>query len=179
MTAPMRKQTRRFLDTATERFRSELGALAAEHERAGIELRRLLGDPNEFATRAVHATVPHPTPWDELVGPFTRSGGVQRRLGISRQAVAAKAARRRLLRVVTEDGEHVYPLWQFDGVGTLAGLPEVLSLFPEDDVDGWTLAGWLCTEDAELGTSPREALVRGRVAAVQAVARTAAQALTA
>jgi hypothetical protein len=177
MTAPIRKQTRRFLDRATARFRSELETLAAEHGRAGIELRGLLGDPDDFATRAVHATVPHPGPWDELVGPFTRSKGVQRRLNISRQAVAAKAARRRLLRVLTEDGEHLYPLWQFDGPRALAGLPEVLSLFPEDAVDGWTLAGWLCTEDAELGTSPRDALVGGRAEAVQAVARTAAQAL--
>jgi len=178
MAAPIRKQTRRYLDVATERFRAELGELAAEHERAGLELQRILGDPDEFATRAVHATAPHPSPWGELVGPFVRSEGVQSRLDISRQAVSAKAGRRRLLRVITEDGEHLYPLWQFQGMGVLAGLLDVLALFPEDEVDGWTLAGWLRTEDAELGESPHRALVRGQTERVLAVARAAAQALT-
>jgi hypothetical protein len=120
-----------------------------------------------------------PSPWDELVGPFTLSVGVQARLGITRQAVAAKASRRRLLRVISADGVHLYPLWQFDGKRLLAGPPEVLALFPEDAVDGWTLAGRLRTPDPELGESPLDALARGEAARVQIIARMAARSLAA
>lgn len=114
---------------------------------------------------------------DELIGPFTKTEGVQARLGITRQAVAAKAARRRLLRVITADGQHLYPIWQFDGRTALGGLPEVVALFPEGAVDGWTLAGWLRTVDPDLGESPHDALVRGDVARVMSAARAAAAAL--
>jgi hypothetical protein len=170
---------REYVETATRRFRAELAALVVEHERAGNAVRQVLGDPDDFAARAVQATAPLPSPWDELAGPFTRSEGVQARLGISRQAVAAKAARRRLLRVVSADGVHLYPIWQFDRNGVVAGLPEVLALFPEDGVDGWTLAGWLRTAEPDLGESPYDALVRGEVAKVLAVSWAAARALAA
>lgn len=170
---------REYVEAATRRFRERLTALVAEHERAGREAREVLGDPADFAARAVRATAPLPSPWDELAGPFTASDGVQARLGITRQAVAAKAARRRLLRVITADGLHLYPLWQFEGNRVVTGLPEVLALFPEDAVDGWTLAGWLRTPDPDLGESPVDALRRGEVARVRPVARTAARALAA
>jgi hypothetical protein len=168
---------RSYLETATRRFREELASVIAEHERAGIQTARVLGEPDEYARRAVHATAPVPSEWDELAGPFLMSEGVQARLGISRQAVAAKAARRRLLRVITSDGVHLYPFWQFADTGVLAGLPEVLSLFPEEAIDGWTLAAWLRTPDPDLGAAPYEALLRGEEARVVSVARTAARSL--
>jgi hypothetical protein len=177
MGSSQRARAREYVETATQRFRKDLAALVSEHERAGIEVRQVLGDPADFATRAVQATAPLPSQWNDLVGPFTRSEGVQARLGISRQAVAAKATRRRLLRMLSADGVHLYPLWQFDGNGVIAGLPEVLALFPEDAVDGWTLAGWLRTPEPELGEAPYDALVRGDVTGVMSVARTAARAL--
>ncbi len=102
----------------------------------------------------MHATAPEASPWDSLVGPFLRSDGVRARLGISRQAVAAKAARRRLLRTITADSEHLYPLWQFDGDRLVDGLVEVSSLFAESSVDGSTLAAWLRTLDPDLGWVP-------------------------
>lgn len=151
----------------------------AEHERAGHRARSVLGEPRSFAERAVHATAPLASPWNELVGPFLRSEGVQARLGITRQAVAAKAARRRLLRTITADGEHLYPLWQFDDGGLVAGLAEVLALFPEPVVDGWTLAGWLRTPDPDLGEAPFDVLSRGELDRAGAVARAAARALAA
>lgn len=120
---------------------------------------------------------PGSSPWMELVGPATRSTGVQARLGITRQAVAGRARRRRLLRVISADGHHLYPLWQFRGHSVLPGLPEVLALFPESLIDGWTLAAWLRTPDPELGASPLDALVRGEQARVLAVARTATRSL--
>jgi hypothetical protein len=178
MGRPQRARARDYVEKATRQFRADLAALVSAHERAGNEAREVLGDPAEFATRAVQATAPLPSPWNELVGPFTRSEGVQARLGISRQAVASKATRRRLLRVVSADGVHLYPVWQFSGKSVLNGLPPVLALFPEAAVDGWTVAGWLRTEDVELGESPYDVLVRGDVARVLSVARTAARALS-
>jgi hypothetical protein len=166
-----------FVKAATLQFRERLAALVAEHEEAGLDVWAVLGDPEEFGRRAVQTLAPVPSAWDELVGPFTQSDGVQARLGITRQAVAAKAARRRLLRVVTADDVHLYPVWQFDRNTVVAGLPEVLSLFPEDAVDGWTLAGWLRTADPDLGEPPLDAIARGEVSRVLPVARAAARAL--
>ncbi len=179
MTAPLRSEDRAFVAEATREFKQALSRVIAEHERAGRPARSVLGEPRSFAERAVQASAPLASPWDALVGPFLRSAGVQARLGISRQAVAAKAARRRLLRTITADGEHLYPLWQFDGGGIVPGLAEVLAMFPERAVDGWTLAGWLRTPDPDLDEAPLDALSRGEVARVRAVARTAARALAA
>src|SRR5918994_7126489 len=110
---PLRSADRAFVEEATRRFAEALSRVVAEHERAGRRARAVLGDPGSFAQRAVQASAPVASPWDELVGPFLRSEGVQQRLGISRQAVAAKAARRRILRAITVEGDHLYPLWQF------------------------------------------------------------------
>jgi hypothetical protein len=137
----------------------------------------VLGDPEELADRALAAQAPVLSAWDDLIGPFLRSEGVQSRLGISRQAVAAKAARRRLLRVFTSDGVALFPLWQFKDSSVVPGLAEILSLFPERAVDGWTVAGWLRTEDPELGGVPLDALTQGQDEVVRSLARTAAAAL--
>jgi hypothetical protein len=179
MAEPVRSADREFIEEATREFAHELARVVAEHERAGRRARVVLGEPRSFAHRAVLATAPVASPWDELVGPFVRSAGVQSRLHISRQAVAAKASRRRLLRVITAEGDHLYPVWQFTGDRLVQGLGEVLSPFPEATVDGWTLAAWLRTPDPELGEAPIDALVRGDRALVQAVARSASRSLAA
>lgn len=176
---PVQSTDSKFIEEATRQFERDLTRVVAEHGRAGRRARAVLGEPRSFAQRAVLATAPVASPWDELVGPFTRSEGVQRRLRISRQAVASKAARRRLLRVITVEDEHVYPVWQFDGGKLIAGLAEVLALFPESAVDGWTLAAWLRSDDPDLGEPPLDALARGELDRVRAVARTAARTLAA
>jgi len=176
---PTRWDPREFVIQATQEFERVLTNVVVSHERAGRSPDAVLGDPQRFAVRAVLATAPEASPWDELVGPFVRTEGVQARLGITRQAVAAKAARRRLLRTITSDGEHLYPLWQFDDNRLIEGLDEVLSLFPESSVDGWTLAAWLRTPDPDLGEAPLDGLARGDLARVKGVARTAARSLTA
>jgi hypothetical protein len=163
-----------FVARAAERFAQRLTILTQRYRQGGRTPNQMLGDPEELADRALAAQAPVTSPWDELIGPFFRSEGVQARLGISRQAVAAKAARRRLLRVFTSDGVALFPVWQFQDGSVVPGLAGVLSLFPERAVDGWTVAGWLRTEDAELGEVPLEALAQGRDEVVRAVARTAA-----
>ena len=170
---------RRYIEEATRQFKSALTSVIEAHHRSGRKPRAVLGEPQAFAMRAVRATAPLVSPWDELVGPFTRSEGVQQRLGISRQAVAAKASRRRLLRVVTTDGDHLYPVWQFVDGSLIPGLAELLAMFPEDDVDGWTLAAWLRTPDRELDEAPVDALLRGEIPRVHAVGRSAARSLAA
>ncbi|HET9874949.1 MAG TPA: hypothetical protein VFQ37_04190 [Mycobacterium sp.] len=179
MTIPLKGDDREFVSQATQEFKRALTRVVVSHERAGRSANVVLGDPRSFAERAVHATAPEASPWDDLVGPFLRSDGVQARLGISRQAVAAKAARRRLLRTITADGEHLYPLWQFDCDHLVDGLAEVVSLFPESSVDGWTLAAWLRTPDPDLGEPPLDALARGERESVRIVARSAARSLVA
>lgn len=166
-----------FLERATSRFAEALAGVLAEYRRRGRSPSDLLGEPESFGERAVVAQAPVPSPWDDLVGPFLRSQGVEARLGITRQGVAARAARRSLLRVITADGVHLYPAWQFDDGGLLPGLGDLLPLFAEDAVDGWTLAGWLRTRDPDLDEAPLETLRRGDVARVLAAARTAAAAL--
>ena len=179
MAVPLRSADREFVAEATREFKDALSRVVAEHDRAGRRARAVFGEPRLFAERAVQASAPLASPWDELVGPFLRSEGVQARLKITRQAVAAKAARRRLLRTITVDGEHLYPLWQFDGDHLVAGLAQVLALFPEQAVDGWTLAAWLRTPDPDLGEAPFDVLVRGDVDRIRTVARTAARSLAA
>lgn len=179
MATVLRGDDREFVSQATREFQRALTRVVVSHEQAGRSANVVLGDPRSFAARAVRATAPEASPWDELVGPFLRSDGVQARLGISRQAVAAKAARRRLLRTITTDGEHLYPLWQFDGGQLVDGLTELFSLFPESSVDGWTVAGWFRTPDPDLGVSPLDALARGERENVRTVARSAARSLAA
>jgi hypothetical protein len=177
VTAALKEDDREFMSQATREFKRALTRVVASHERAGRSANVVLGDPRSFAKRAVHATAPEASPWDELVGPFLRSDGVQARLGISRQAVAAKASRRRLLRTITADGEHLYPLWQFVGEQLVDGLAEVFSLFPESSVDGWTMAAWLRTPDPNLAEPPLDALARGEREKVRIIARSAARSL--
>ena len=166
-----------FVARAAERFAQRLTVLTERYREGGRTPGEMLGDPEELADRALAAQAPVTSPWDDLIGPFLRSDGVQARLGISRQAVAAKAAHRRLLRVFTSDGVALFPVWQFDDGSVVPGLAEIISLFPERVVDGWTLAGWLRTEDPGLGAVPLDALAEGDGELVGAVARTAAAAL--
>jgi len=58
-------------------------------------------------------------------------------------------------------------------------VAEILALFPEQAVDGWTLAAWLRTPDLDLDEAPFDVLARGEIERVRAVARTAALGLAA
>lgn len=106
----------------------------------------------ELARRML-ATVPSPSRWDELLGPFYTTTQMSKLLGeISRQAVMDRVQRRTLLGLKTADGVWVYPRFQLDERNeVLSGLAAVLQAFDPDEVDEWTLAAWLVSPLQPLG----------------------------
>ena len=103
--------------------------------------------------------------WQEHLGPCFDASGVREILGapgrpVSKQAVSQ---RRGLLALTTGSGRVVYPAFQFDGHGVVAGLAEVLELLPADLVSRWTVASWLVSDDADLGATPIAVLLTGRL----------------
>lgn len=110
-----------------------------------------LGSPSEVAERMV-ATVPSPSPWNEVLGTFYGPGKVARLLGgISRQAVADRRGRGTLLGLKTADGKWIYPAFQFDERHRVhEGLPDIIRCLGAAEMDDWTLAGWLVAERSQL-----------------------------
>lgn len=107
-------------------------------------------DIGDLVERMV-AVVPRPSDWNQLIGPFYRTGQVAALLGgVSRQALDDRRARGTILALRTADDEWVYPTFQFEGRRIIRGLPEALSMFDRAHVDGWTLASWLRTRRPEL-----------------------------
>ncbi len=129
----------------------ELKRLETRYAGQGRSLAEL-GAPQVLAERMV-STLPDPSPWDDLIGPFYRSAQVARVLGgISRQAVADRRLRRTLLGLKTADGYWVYPVFQFDRRNrVLSGLPELLRILAASGIDDWSLAGWLASPLRWLG----------------------------
>jgi hypothetical protein len=156
-----------FVERATAAFRRRMAGL--------LESSILPGEtPEELGERA-GLTAAAASVWSQHVGPFIDSDGVMTLLGgVSKQAVSQRVRSGRLLALRTESGRLVYPLWQFPDGGLLDGLAEVLDAAgydPQRKTTAWTLASWLCTEDAELGGSPRALLAAGHVDEVLQAAR--------
>lgn len=158
---------------ASARLAERLDLIARDYARAGRSVSEL-GTADELAERML-AVVPTPSPWDEIVGPVYRTAQVAALLGgVSRQAVADRRARRRLLGLRTSDGVWVYPAFQLSGSTVLPGLATVLGCFDDDSVDGWTLSSWLRSPRAELeGRSVLDLLAVGDVERAVALARDA------
>ena len=134
------------LDALSARVRRRLTEVAATGGNPAT-----FGTPEQMADRML-AVVPVAHPWDEQIGPFYDTPGLTAMLGITRQAVADRVRRRRLLAVSTQDRRLLYPVLQFDGPTVLAGLPDVLIAFADATVDGWAVAAWLTTPAAALGS---------------------------
>jgi len=133
------------------RTRAEsVGAVAA---RVGelLEYRDdLLGDdPSALAERMV-ASIPTRHEYDAVAGPFYDTAGLRKWLGISRQALAARVAAGSLLACPTQEGQLVYPAWQFQPDGTtVAHLAEVIKILRPAAATPWTVATWLRTPGGE------------------------------
>ena len=139
-----------FADEVAAEVRNALADVSRAYERAERSLAEL-GSSAAVADLMV-AMLPPPSQWDDVIGPFYGSGQVCRRLGgISRQALADRRARRRILALQTLEGDFVYPLFQFEGAAVLPGLAEVLQLFASDPDDVWTVAAWLVAPQVGLG----------------------------
>lgn len=146
------------IDAVVERVHDRVHALIA----AGGDPAQL-GDPVELASRML-AAVPWAHPWDAQIGPFYDTAGLTRYLGVSKQALADRVARRRLLAVMV-DGRMLYPARQFAGRQLIPGLADTLAEFHGVPVDGWAIAAWLTTPAAALdGTTPLEWLTERRPA---------------
>src|SRR3954465_11322221 len=151
-----------YIDKITQQVRAGLEERLSSYTEQGRSLEKI-GRPEDVARRML-ATVPEPSRWDDLLGPFYGGGQVAKLLGgISRQAVADRRERRTLLGLKTADGVVVYPTFQFDDRNqVLPGLAEILQAFRDSAVDDWTLAGWLVAPSKALrGQSVVQALRAG------------------
>jgi hypothetical protein len=156
-----------FVERATTAFRRRIVELL-ETSTLPVET------PEELGERA-GLTAAAASVWSEHAGPFVDSEGVMALLGgVSKQAVSQRVRAGRLLALRTESGRLVYPLWQFLDGEPVDGLAEVLDAAGYDSQSktiAWTLASWLCTEDPELGGSPRSLLAGGQIDEVLQAAR--------
>ncbi len=89
------------------------------------------------------------------------AGAVAAALGITRQALEKRRARKRLLGVRDGSGEWLYPAFQFTAEGsTLPGLAEVFTAFP-DSYDPWMRLSAIVSESEVFGRSIVEVLRDG------------------
>ena len=142
-----------YVDELMGELRTGLEALLAR----GAPLRR--ESALTLATRML-AAVRGAHVYDELVGPFHTTAGVQTLLGITRQAVHARVKRGTLLRVLTSDEVALYPTFQFRGAQVPPPLRRVLATFRETPVDGWTVAAWPAGVRRQRMGSPRRSTPR-------------------
>jgi len=111
---------------------------------------RPLGSAQSLADRLVAALPDAGAAWREVVGPVYTSQGLQKWLGITRQAISQHAQSRRFLRLITADGVSVFPSFQFDDEGQyLPHAKDVLDALAQGIDDPWTWATWLNTPDNE------------------------------
>jgi len=105
--------------------------------------------------------------WDLLQesGPPLTAGQAASLLHITRQAVDKRRQAKQLLALTTGRRGYLYPSWQFDGEGVLAGFPRALQAI--DTEDPWGQASFFLDGNIYLGgASPLAELRLGNVDAV-------------
>lgn len=107
---------------------------------------------------------PGPNELAALVGPVWSAANTCRSLGVSQGGLAALGSAGDVLRLVTADGEAVYPVWQFSRRGQVHVKPGLVPLVRTlRGFDGWTVAVLLHTPAPELDDlSPLDWLAEGR-----------------
>ena len=101
-----------------------------------------------------------------VIGPVYRTEDVARWLTggpdrLTGEAVRKRAKQRRLVGFRTDDGQWVFPGWQFDRVsGRLRPRPDVVQLWQSLPQGGWmgdaALAGWMAAPLQSLQANPAE-----------------------
>lgn len=127
----------RFIDATMDKVRQLLTTRAA----SSPEL--LTSEPDALAEHMV-ASIPTRNAYDDLVGPFYDTSGLRKWLGLSRQALASRVDAGSLLACPTQDGQLVYPAWQFRSDGTtVPHLPTIIKILRPAIASPWTIATWL------------------------------------
>ncbi|MBV6755462.1 MULTISPECIES: hypothetical protein [Rhodococcus] len=108
-------------------------------------------DDVESIAASMAAALPTTHVYDLLVGPFYDTGGLTRWWGISRQAVNKAVAAGTVIACRLDDGQWVYPTWQFTDARTVH--PHLIALWKalRTAADPWTCAVWLRSPQPELG----------------------------
>lgn len=108
-------------------------------------------DDVESIAASMAAALPTTHVYDQLVGPFYDTAGLTSWRGISRQAVNKSVAVGSVIACRLDDGQWVYPTWQFTDAGTVH--PRLITLWKalRSAADPWTCAVWLRSPQAELG----------------------------
>ena len=107
-----------------------------------------LGAPEALADRMIAALPSAGAQLASVVGPVYTSKGLERWLGISRQAISQNALKRHFLRLTTADGVSVFPSFQFSESGQrLPHLSAILHELAKGTEDAWLWATWLNTPD--------------------------------
>ena len=117
--------------------------------------------------------------WEREVGPLVTTSQLEALLRVSRQAINEGVWSHRIFALPMEQGDCVYPLWQFGpNSEPLRGIAEIVNLFADAVETTWTIASWLVADEPELdGRPPIEVLRSGDRADVLEAARRYAERL--
>jgi hypothetical protein len=136
----------------------------------GIDERQL--DPEDFGRRAALLAASNLL-WAQHLGPAYPTRHVRKLFKSSKQAVSDRVRRGTLLAFRNEDGELVYPAFQFGPDGQpVRGIAGVVGALRDVVETPYTIAAWLVSPEAELdGSTPIDQLRRGRVKPVAEAAQ--------
>lgn len=107
--------------------------------------------------------------WNETIGPFYDTAGLEKWLGTSRQRLHQRVQSGQLLAVKAGNGSLYYPAWQFTGTGNVVpGLPEIIAGLGSRSALNKAL--WLRSPRAEFGDRAAiDVLAHGNPADVRAI----------
>ncbi|HEU0257020.1 MAG TPA: hypothetical protein VFQ96_04190 [Microbacteriaceae bacterium] len=119
------------------------------------------------------ASLPQESRYNQLIGPFYDTPGLERWSGKTRQAIEKWRRARKVLSITTSTGRILYPSFQFGPKAELLpGLPGVIQTLTEQAPNPLTQARWLNTPTTRFnGHTAAELLRDGHIESVLAAAR--------